>query len=138
MEKTLLELEKVAQKYNESVLDEATNEQLETFMQWARALQFPGEEYTQFVKMANGLDFNGLVVYSVKEDDSNNIYKANEVWHENKNLVKYLMFSDSDIAWYCFDLDEKTFCELDKPSGTLMNTFDSFSEMITYALEQII
>lgn len=138
MRKKLLEIEKVARKFNESILAPATDEQIERFIYWAEDKHIPFEEYIQFVKLVNGLDFNGLVVYSIKEIDDNNIYKANEIWHENKNLMRYIIFSDSDITWLCYDLDKCCFCELDKPSGTIMNTFSSFSEMMVPALEQIL
>lgn len=138
MKTKLLEVEKVAQKYNESILKPATDEQIEKFIHWSSDKQIPSDEYVQFVKLANGLDFNGLVVYSIKETDDNNIYNANEIWHENKNLINYVMFSDSDTAWLCYDCDKCYFCELDKPSGTLMNTYSRFSEMMELALEQIL
>ena len=138
MKNKLLEVEKVAQKYNESILKPATDEQIEKFVYWAMDKHIPSDEYVQFVKLVNGLDFNGLIVYSIKEMDVNNIYNANEVWHENKNLMYYVIFSDSDTAWLCYDCDKSCFCELDKPSGTLMNTFSSFSEMMISALEQIL
>lgn len=138
MNSKLLELEKVAQEYNESILKSATDEQIDIFNRWATDKHIPTEEYVQFAKLANGLDFNGLVVYSINEMDDNNIYNANEVWHENKNLTNYIFFADSDIAWLCYDCNQSSFCELDKPSGTLINTFSSFSEMMKSALEQII
>lgn len=138
MKNKLLEVERIAQKYNETILESATDEEIAKFKHWATYKHIPSEEYVQFVKLANGLDFNGLVVYSIKETDDNNIYNANEIWHENKNLMQYVIFSDSDIAWLCYDCDKSCFCELDKPSGTLMNTFSSFSEMMLLALEQIL
>lgn len=137
MKSKLLELEKVAQEYNESILKSATDEQIEIFNTWATNKHIPNEEYAQFVKLANGLDFNGLVVYSINDMDDNNIYNANGIWHENKNLTNYIFFAESDIAWLCYDCNQNSFCELDKPSGTLMNTFGNFSEMMKFALEQI-
>lgn len=44
-------------------------------------------------------------------------------------------FGDSDTAWYCFDSDEKIYYELDKPSGTIMDSFQDFNSMISNALE---
>ncbi len=48
---------------------------------------------------------------------------------------KYLFFGDSDTAWYCLDVIENGYLELDKPSGTLMNKFDDFNGMLADALK---
>ncbi|WP_218975577.1 YrhA family protein [Mesobacillus foraminis] len=60
---------------------------------------------------------------------------ANEIWHEAEEQRRYLFFGDSDINWYALDLKEGMFHELDKPSGSVMETFSDFNEMLASALE---
>lgn len=48
---------------------------------------------------------------------------------------KIPVFGDSDTAWYCLNVIENEYLELDKPSGTLMNKFDDFNTMLADALK---
>lgn len=45
-----------------------------------------------------------------------------------------MFFGESNISWYCFDLINKVYVELDNPSGTLMHTFTNFDSMLEKAL----
>ncbi|MGG4471268.1 YrhA family protein [Paenibacillus alvei] len=99
--------------------------------------------YIEFLKNINGLDFNGLVIYGVDEnlldrevkEDIHGFIEINELWHENDWQKQYIFFGDSDTAWYCYDQKEGLYVELDKPSGTLMESFESFDTMLSNALE---
>ncbi len=64
--------------------------------------------------------------------------ETNEIWYENDWQKQYLFFGDSDIAWYCYDLDQNVFLELDKPSGTLIQSFASFESMLEEALQTVL
>jgi len=91
----------------------------------------------------NGLSYNGLMLYgadSVLENSEDTravdgIIDTNEIWHEVEEQRKYLFFGDSDIAWYVLELEEGTYHELDKPSGSVMESFSDFWEMLESALE---
>jgi len=56
--------------------------------------------------------------------------KLNEPWQK-----QYVFFGDSDSGWYCFDLCNKIYVELDKPSGALMTTYSDFNSMLVDALK---
>ncbi|WP_307894442.1 YrhA family protein [Bacillus swezeyi] len=100
------------------------------------------EEYKQFLKTVNGLDFNGLVIYgvdsSIREDEVDEeihgFIETNEIWHENDWQKKYLFFGDSDVSLYCLDTTEGKYLELDKPSGTIMSEYENFNSMLEEAL----
>ena len=49
-----------------------------------------------------------------------------------------MFYGDSDTAWYCFDLKVGVYVELDKPSGTLIQSFESLDSMLLDALETIL
>ena len=109
--------------------------------------KFPVNEipsgYKKFLQTVNGLDFNGLVIYGLdqellREENDEEVYgfiETNEQWHENDEQKKYLFFGDSDTAWYCLDVIQNEYLELDKPSGTLMNKFNDFNAMLADALK---
>ncbi|MBJ8079698.1 SMI1/KNR4 family protein [Bacillus cereus group sp. N14] len=100
-------------------------------------------EYEEFLKTVNGLDFNGLVLYGVdsylldteRDESICGLIETNEVWYENEFQKEYLFLGDSDIAWFCKKLSEGTYLELDKPSGTVMETYNDFNTMLEEALK---
>ncbi len=99
--------------------------------------------YVDFLKTVNGLDFNGLIIYGVDEhllddqevEDLQGFVETNEIWYENDWQKQYIFFGDFDTDWYCLDLQEEASLELDKPSGTLIQTYDSFESMLTKAFQ---
>ena len=60
-------------------------------------------------------------------------FDANETWESIKDEDELIFFGDSDIAWYCYNVSKKSFVELDKPSGELMETFCDFDTMLESA-----
>ncbi|MCY8232239.1 YrhA family protein [Priestia endophytica] len=101
------------------------------------------KQYLNFLHIVNGLQFNGLNIYGVdkglsdikSEESIEGIIEMNELWHENAEMKKYIFFGDADISWYCYDMDENMYMELDKPSGTIVSSFDDFDFMLKNALE---
>ncbi|XYG88866.1 YrhA family protein [Heyndrickxia coagulans] len=100
----------------------------------------------EFLKKTNGLNFNGLVIYGVDRDlldrkaneDVHGFIETNAIWYENDWQKRYIFFGDSDTAWYCYDQEDRAYVEIDKPSGTFIQSFDSFDSMLSQALETIL
>ncbi|MCY7959468.1 YrhA family protein [Bacillus spizizenii] len=142
----LEEIRKTEAKYGDELNSPVTDQEIRNFEE-AVLGKFPVNEiplgYKKFLQTVNGLDFNGLVIYGLdqellREENDEEVYgfiETNEQWHENDEQKKYLFFGDSDTAWYCLDVIENEYLELDKPSGTLMNKFDDFNAMLADALE---
>lgn len=145
----LIEIEKIEEKYGSSLRNPAADTEIikmnDNIQQELGRIVLP-ESYIEFLKKVNGLDFNGLVIYGIdkvlldKEVDEviYGFIETNELWHENDWQKQYVFFGDSDTAWYCYDQKESVYVELDKPSGTLMQSFESFDSMLSDALESII
>lgn len=97
--------------------------------------------YIEFLKRNNGLDFNGTVIYGVDkqhesvEESSAGLLETNEIWYENEWQKRYIFFGDSSIAWYCYDRIERSYIELDKPSGSFIQSYECFDAMLDDALE---
>ncbi|MEH7714386.1 YrhA family protein [Bacillus velezensis] len=142
----LEEIRKTEAKYGDELNSPVTDKELRNFEE-AVLGKFPINEipsgYKKFLQTVNGLDFNGLVIYGLdkiflEEENDEEVYgfiETNEQWHENDEQKKYLFFGDSDTAWYCLDVIENEYLELDKPSGTLMNKFNDFNAMLADALK---
>ncbi|MCY9186130.1 YrhA family protein [Bacillus halotolerans] len=142
----LEEIRKTEAKYGDELNSPVTDQEIRNFEE-AVLGKFPVNEipsgYKKFLQTVNGLDFNGLVIYGLdqellREENDEEVYgfiETNEQWHENDEQKKYLFFGDSDTAWYCLDVIENEYLELDKPSGTLMNRYDDFDAMLADALK---
>jgi hypothetical protein len=97
--------------------------------------QFSVAEYETLSSVADGVNFNGLFIYSLNPEDKHNIYDENEDWWENEELKRYLFFADDSISWYCYNSNTNTFDVLDKPSGDKMDEHSSVGELLAVALE---
>ncbi|UTL74486.1 YrhA family protein [Bacillus halotolerans] len=142
----LEEIRKTEAKYGDELNSPVIDQEIRNFEE-AVLGKFPVNEipleYKKFLQTVNGLDFNGLVIYGLdqellREENDEEVYgfiETNEQWHENDEQIKYLFFGDSDTAWYCLDVIENEYLDLDKPSGTLMNKFNDFNAMLADALK---
>ncbi|WP_044338670.1 YrhA family protein [Rossellomorea aquimaris] len=143
----LIEIKKIEEKYGSSLRNPASDSEIikmnHIVQQKLGNIIIP-EPYIEFLKKVNGLDFNGLVMYGVDEDllekeideEIHGFIETNELWYENDWQKQYIFLGDSDTA--CYDTKEKVYVELDKPSGTLIQSFKSFDAMLSNALETII
>ncbi|WP_163116732.1 YrhA family protein [Bacillus subtilis] len=142
----LEEIRKTEAKYGDELNSTVTDQEIRNFEEAVLGKFLVKEiplEYKKFFQTVNGLDFNGLVIYGLdqellRKENDEEVYgfiETNEQWHENDEQKKYLFFGDSDTAWYCLDVIENEYLELDKPSGTLMNKFNDFNAMLADALK---
>ncbi|MDM5333676.1 YrhA family protein [Ureibacillus composti] len=148
-EDMLIEIEKIEERYGSSLRNPASDTEIvkmkQVIQQKLGNIVLP-KSYLNLLKKINGLDFNGLIVYGVDkvlleqevDEDLHGFIETNELWHENDWQKQYVFFGDSDTAWYCYDLQENLYVELDKPSGTLMQSFGNFDAMLNDALETIL
>ncbi|MET7019244.1 YrhA family protein [Bacillus mycoides] len=141
----VLEIEKIEKSFNDKLNTPATDTEIQRLREHAKEkinIDLP-REYVEFLKTVNGLDFNGLVLYGVdsslleteKDEQICGFIETNEIWYENEFQKEYLFFGDSNIAWFCKNLSDSTYLELDKPSGTVMNTYNDFNTMLEEALK---
>lgn len=100
------------------------------------------DAYIQLLKMMNGLEWNGLFIYSTKtmpledtDDKLMGLVEANLIWRDFEDHKRYLFFGDADISLYCQDLTTGAFKELDRSSDTVIETYDSFENMLNAALK---
>ena len=140
----LFEIKKIEEKYGDALNKSASNEQIENFekiVQEKFNYVLP-EQYIAFLKTVNGLEFNGFTFYGVDsallDNEGQSVYgfiDSNEIWHENEHQKQYIFFGDSNLSWYCSDLLKGVYVELDKPSGTVINTYSDFNAMLEKALK---
>ncbi|HHT7223260.1 TPA: YrhA family protein [Bacillus cereus] len=141
----ILEIEKIEKSFNDKLNTPVTDSEVKKLRERMKKnfnVDLPSE-YEEFLKTVNGLDFNGLVLYGVdsylldteRDESICGLIETNEIWYENEFQKEYLFFGDSNIAWFCKNISEGTYLELDKPSGTVMNTYNDFNTMLEEALK---
>jgi hypothetical protein len=141
----LSDIRKIEEKYGDTLNIPASNEQIEILKKIVKEKfnHVLPDQYIDFLKTVNGLEFNGFIFYGVDSsllDIENNqiIYGyvgTNEIWYENEHQKQYMFFGESNISWYCLDLLNGVYVELDNPSGTLMHTYTNFNSMLEKALQ---
>ncbi|MBL3889646.1 SMI1/KNR4 family protein [Bacillus cereus] len=141
----ILEIEKIEKSFNDKLNTPATDSEVKKLrerMKKSFNVDLPSE-YEEFLKTVNGLDFNGLVLYGVdsylldteRDESICGLIETNEIWYENEFQKEYLFLGDSNIAWFSKNLSDGTYLELDKPSGTVMNTYNDCNTMLEEALK---
>ncbi|WP_404429571.1 YrhA family protein [Sutcliffiella horikoshii] len=141
----LIKIEKIEANYGSKLRRPASeleiSEMKENIKQKWSHINIPNS-YVELLNHVNGLDFNGLVIYGVDkvllekeiEEDVHGFIETNEYWYENEWQKQYVFFGDSDTAWYCYDMKENQYVELDNPSGTLIQKYEGFRNMLDDAL----
>jgi hypothetical protein len=141
----LLKIEAIEKKYDEQMQPPASQGEIDDLIKAAR-INFKAtlpDGYLNFLRVRNGLDFDGLVIYGTKTqlavgyDDRSieGFVEANEIWYENEEQKRFLFFGDSDISWYCLDRTTGKYEVQDKPSGTVMEVYDDFDSMLEAELK---
>lgn len=96
------------------------------------------EAYIVFLKLINGLEFNGFILYGADKEllektsnqRINGLIDNNKVWYDNEWEKEYLFLGDSSISWYVYEAENGSYLELDKPSGDEILEFSCFDEML--------
>ncbi len=100
------------------------------------------KQYVDILKTVNGLEFNGFIVYGIDADlldvspvqPINGLIENNKIWYENPWQRKYVFLGDSNISWYVYDVVLSKYCELNKPSGDLLHSYDNFESLLNKIL----
>ncbi|MBC1481542.1 MULTISPECIES: YrhA family protein [Listeria] len=139
---TILKLKQLMLEFDRPIPSRASVSEIEKFKEWA-VEQFgekvPWEKYIPFLEEVNSIEFNGIYLYGIDPDDNYlDIIENNEIWHDVEENKKYLFLGDGNISWYVWDSEIDEFQELDKPSGEVMETFESCNAMLIEALQTAI
>ena len=79
-------------------------------------------EYINVLKIINGLEFNGFILYGIDEvflenkpnQHINGLISFNQIWYEDEDQKKYLFLGESNISWYVYDTNKEQYTELDR------------------------
>jgi hypothetical protein len=133
-------------KYGGSPQPPATAEEVRALRARARkelGVELP-DAYCELLGMVDGLDSNGMVIYGCRTacivgyDDRwiQGIVDANLIWWELEAHKEYLFLGDSGISLYTLQLPDRKYQLQDRPSGSVLEEFASFEELLYRALEE--
>lgn len=130
--------------YHEDLQPPATEAALDRLQQRAQeelGASVP-EGYLDFLRVTDGLNWEGLFVYASDKNPvagkptlfMHSFVDDNLDWRSYAPHCNYLFFADGDISLFAYNLAERRYEIQDRPSGTVMGTFDTFDAMIAEAL----
>lgn len=135
----LQEVENQARMYGEQMQPPATETALASLSDRAQAqlsAQVP-PEYKKFLRAMDGLNWNGLFIYSSHDTDDykHGFVESNLDWRSYEINEDFLYFADADINLYVYSIRDEEYQILDRPSMDVYGSFKTFDEMITEALK---
>ena len=100
------------------------------------------EDYLAFLRLMNGLDYNGLSIYGNETHPMvdrpqvtiSGIVDANEDFRNSPSYEKYLLFGEFPPVLYASDLTGTKFGSFDQTSLGQIDTYSPFEEMLDAAL----
>lgn len=142
----LKKISKAEKEYGEELNNRASEAEVETLRTELKnrfKFELP-KEYADVLKIVNGLEFNGYILYGIDEElledtPENDIYgllEMNSVWHEVEEQRVYLFLGESGTSWYVYHPETGEYIELDNPSGDVMEVYGSLDEMLDHMLEE--
>ncbi len=138
------EMDKYGDKINDGVLEKDLKLFVDIFEKNFSVI-LPND-YLDFLKNFNGIEFNGFIIYGVDKDllsitthnHINGLIEFNTIFYENEYQKKYIFLGENNISWYVYDIKLDIYFELDNPSGTKINEFSNFKDMLKSFIEYAI
>jgi hypothetical protein len=102
------------------------------------------EDYLGFLRLMNGLDYNGFSIYGDETHPMmdrpqvkiSGMVEANEDFRYSPSYEKYLLFGELPPLLYASDLTGTKFGSFDQTSLGQIETFSSFEQMLDAALTE--
>lgn len=107
-------------------------------------------DYIEFLRFRNGFWFEGLLIYSAKYTNiedidegalKTNIIDVNEAWREG-NLGKwnldYFYFGESNLDLFALNLKTNKYEQQDRSSADVIESFSDFASMMIPALKSYV
>jgi hypothetical protein len=102
------------------------------------------KDYALFLRSANGLDYNGLVLYGATQNQAapgpggfwQGLCAANRLWRQGPGHEDLLILGETDMDLLAVTLDGAEPSLRDKVSGDLAQAFDSVMDMLEAVVGQ--
>lgn len=140
------EVKRIASKYNEILEPPCTEAKLKRLRERSRAeltTDVPND-YVDFLRIMDGLDFNGMLVYASEQTTSKDSSQAEifgfvetNLMHRDVDVMRgYLVFGSDSLNIYVLDVRNNEYQVLDRASLDKATSFSSFDEMLEQAIKK--
>lgn len=140
------EVKKIGSKYNEVLEPPCTEANLKRLRERSRAQLMADvpDDYVDFLRITDGLDFNGMSVYASERTTSKDSSQAEIFGFVETNLIhrdvdvmrNYLVFGGDSLNIYVLDVRNNEYQVLDRVSLDKVTSFSSFGEMLEQAIKR--
>jgi FeS assembly protein IscX len=106
-------------------------------------LEPPPQGYVDFLKINNGLAWNGIAFYStyqITEADNSTSYRLmdlvsmNDDFNDRYELDEKVLLGNEDEEYYVYDIETKRYELLERESREAWQEFDTFEELFLYTV----
>ncbi|HWU80681.1 MAG TPA: YrhA family protein [Caulobacter sp.] len=102
------------------------------------------QDYALFLRHANGLDYNGLVLYGATQSQAapgpggfwQGLCAANRLWREGPGHENLLVLGETDLDLLTVTLAGAEPSQRDKVSGDLARAFESVTDLLQAVISQ--
>ncbi len=134
--------QQVAKEYSQKPATHAELETLADAMRFTFDAVLP-EELEKFLKVKNGLDYNGLVIYGSSQSSENRgaggfwqgLMAANILWREN-GALNYIVIGETEMDIFTVSLSASSPTRRDRVSGDIIEHYPSVSAMLETAMKE--
>ncbi|TDR75717.1 YrhA family protein [Photobacterium lutimaris] len=137
-----------ANRWGEVLEPEASKVELQGFTEKFKTkfgLEVP-IQYEIFLKLVNGLEFNGLIIYGTKNSDNDpdasmlDIFEMNKIFNDSLmfNRLNVIAIGEDSSGLITYDKDTKKFQYRDRIGLDRVEQFSSFDEMLSVEIEKVI
>ena len=104
------------------------------------------DQYESFLRMANGLEFNGLIIYGTKNSESApefsqlDFFKMNEIWQGSPRAreLSVIILGESSSGVLTYDKSANQFQYRDRIGLDRVEPYPSFNEMLRVEIEKVL
>lgn len=124
-------ISKEFESYNKKVNKGASPIEVDCFVKKSM-LSIPNE-YIETLKKFNGIEFNGFILYGIDEryltgtinQKIYGLYELNQIYHQENHNLQSLFLGESNISFYVYAPNKNIYLELDNPSGSIIQSFET-------------
>jgi hypothetical protein len=100
------------------------------------------DQYGSFLTKANGLDWNGVVVYACERTPIvgysdrfiDGFVEANLDFRDHEPMKDYLVFADDGVALFTYHITESKYEVITRVGLSLLESFNAFDDLLTNTL----
>jgi len=144
MEEIVQSIKTNRSEYNLTIPEPMSADEVNLFM--TKLNKFFGEDpdstFVTFLKLCNGLQENGNMIYAGEDYEINGIeyriFQNNQAWYDIEDFRDYIFYGDSEIGLFCYDKENQEYLMLARDGDGIDETFASCEEMLLFMLKQMV